>query len=395
MAKKNNKTSHVLNLITNGTSSEPETDILPEAGTGATSEASPAASVSGSVVSASASSAGPAAAFEAAATEEHAAALRENAAALRESAAAIREAVTLSEGAGEPLKDEEITAKEEELPLHEGVRPDEFSEAEPVSETEPASVMEPDRMAEAGPNAEIEKPSGHEEAPPAKDTSLRESKIMSVPSGDKTVIVVNKSGENDKISNEIRDQLVSHMEAGHMEDVSEENASEEAALVNEPPKEEVPVDAAQAEEVRTGDSSVEDSYAEDVLEEETRGCDISVEEAPAKAVSVDEVPVEKAGEKQETYRMVNVMEQILGHTDLEKQMENYGVCMCSRCRADVKALILTRLPAKYVVVDESTVAPIIGYYENKFKVRILTEVIKSCMDVKENPRHDRTDEHNL
>ena len=94
--------------------------------------------------------------------------------------------------------------------------------------------------------------------------------------------------------------------------------------------------------------------------------------------------------KLDNYHMVNVMEQILKRLNLSHYMKQYDVCMCSRCQSDVTALILTRLPAKYVVVDESSTAPIIGYYESKYKVRILTEIIKACMDVKENPRHDRS-----
>ena len=94
--------------------------------------------------------------------------------------------------------------------------------------------------------------------------------------------------------------------------------------------------------------------------------------------------------KLDHYHMVNVMEQILKRMNLKQYLKQYYVCMCSRCQADVMALILTRLPAKYVVVDESSTAPIIGFYESKFKVRILTEIIKACMDVKENPRHDRS-----
>lgn len=99
---------------------------------------------------------------------------------------------------------------------------------------------------------------------------------------------------------------------------------------------------------------------------------------------------EELQKKTENYHMVNVMEQILYRLNLPRSMEQYGVCMCSRCQADVMALILTRLPAKYVVVDESSTAPIIGYYESKFRVRILTEIIKGCIDVKENPRHDNS-----
>lgn len=142
-------------------------------------------------------------------------------------------------------------------------------------------------------------------------TNPKESVSRITANGDKTVIVVNETSQNDNISNKILDRLT------------------------------------------------------DQLEEEIQG-------------------------KLDHYHMVNVMEQILMRMNLKQYMKQYDVCMCSRCQADVMALILTRLPAKYVVVDESSTAPIIGFYESKFKVRILTEIIKACMDVKENPRHDRS-----
>lgn len=90
---------------------------------------------------------------------------------------------------------------------------------------------------------------------------------------------------------------------------------------------------------------------------------------------------------QEECHIENVMENIITRMDLKKYMEQYGVCRCSRCCADTKALILTRLPSKYVVVHEDWVAPMIGFYENKFKVRIFTEILKACLQVKEKPRH--------
>lgn len=91
--------------------------------------------------------------------------------------------------------------------------------------------------------------------------------------------------------------------------------------------------------------------------------------------------------EQEACHIENVMENIITRMDLKKYMEQYGVCMCGRCCADVKALILTRLPSKYVVAHEDSVAPMIGFYENKFKVRIFTEILKACLQVKEKPRH--------
>lgn len=93
--------------------------------------------------------------------------------------------------------------------------------------------------------------------------------------------------------------------------------------------------------------------------------------------------------KNDSYHMVNVMEQIIKGMNLRKYMEQNEVCPCSRCQADVFALVLTRLPAKYVVVDECPTAPIISFYESKFRIRIITEIIKACNEVKEKPRHGR------
>ena len=91
MARKTNKTSHVLNLITNGNPSASDSPASegasPDAGLPQEAALEPA--VSG--ISREAAMA------LGAASEEHAAALRENAAALRENAAALHE-VSVSVG---------------------------------------------------------------------------------------------------------------------------------------------------------------------------------------------------------------------------------------------------------------------------------------------------------
>lgn len=162
------------------------------------------------------------------------------------------------------------------------------------------------------------------------------------------VIVVNETSENEKLSNEIRNRLEAQLEA------------EEAQAAKEAPAQ-TPVKEAEA-----------------VLKEKEE----PVSEAPAEA------PVSEEPEKEEhTYRMLNVMETILEGTDLEGQMKQYGVCTCSRCNADVRALVLTRLPAKYVIVDNIAASPMIGYTENKYRTQIFTEIMKACITVKEHPRH--------
>ncbi len=236
MPRKTNKTSHVLNLITNGSASEQEAAVDEK-------------------------------------KEE----------AQQEKKDAVTEAV-------------------------QGGAPKEAAQGEASKETAQGEASK-ETVREASPKETVQGGAPKETAQEAANPKEPVSRITA--NGDKTVIVVDETSQNDNISNKILDRLT------------------------------------------------------DQLEEEIQG-------------------------KLDHYHMVNVMEQILKRMNLKQYLKQYDVCMCSRCQADVMALILTRLPAKYVVVDESSTAPIIGFYESKFKVRILTEIIKACMDVKENPRHDRS-----
>lgn len=209
------------------------------------------------------------------------------------------------------------------------------------------------------------------------------------PVSEKKVIVVDDS-ETNRLSDEIRDQLISHLEA------EEKQAKEkaEAAKAEEPQAESEPeakAEAAKAEEPQA--ESEPEAKPEPVKVEEPQvESKAEAKPEPAKAeepqaAAEPEAKPEPVKPAEPEYRMVNVMEQILKRYKLEDQMKRYGVCMCSRCRADVEALALTKLPAKYVVVDSSSVAPIIGFYETRFRVNILTQVIKACMQVKDNPHH--------
>ena len=106
-------------------------------------------------------------------------------------------------------------------------------------------------------------------------------------------------------------------------------------------------------------------------------------------------PVQKEPEQQEeqkqedgpSYRVVNIMEEILTPELILDALKSNDTCTCSRCQADVKALMLTRLPPKYIVADNTTVPMLLTYYNNKFRVAIISQSIRACMDVKERPRH--------
>ena len=106
-------------------------------------------------------------------------------------------------------------------------------------------------------------------------------------------------------------------------------------------------------------------------------------------------PVQKEPEQQEeqkqedgpSYRVVNIMEEILTPELILDALKSNDTCTCSRCQADVKALMLTRLPPKYIVADNTAVPMLLTYYHNKFRVAVLSQSMRACMEVKEHPRH--------
>ncbi len=83
------------------------------------------------------------------------------------------------------------------------------------------------------------------------------------------------------------------------------------------------------------------------------------------------------------------MEQLILRQDIHSFLKQYNVCTCRRCMSDVCALALTGLPSKYVVVSNDSLSPLLSYYESKYKIYMLTELIKACNLVREHPRHER------
>ena len=86
------------------------------------------------------------------------------------------------------------------------------------------------------------------------------------------------------------------------------------------------------------------------------------------------------------YQYVNVMEYAVQNM-VQEYMERLGVCSCGHCVADVTAMALTNLPAKYIVVPPSTAPALLSFYSSHFSRQIIVELIKACSIIKENPHH--------
>lgn len=240
-------------------------------------------------------------------------------------------------------------------------------------------------------------------------------------SGDKRIVVVEDQEED--ISNKILDNLEKQLESQEAQKAGQESQEarvpmQEAQAIVQESQPQVVAQESQSEAqgiqpkaaVQESQTNVQESQPEAVAQESQTK--VQEPQLVAREVQSQTAAQESAAQepqnKEEEYRQIgtqrlqdlaadfgeeechieNVMENIISRTDLKKYMNEYGVCKCSRCCADVKALILTRLPSKYVVVQKDSVAPMIGFYENKFRVMIFTEILKACLQVKERPRHN-------
>ena len=187
-----------------------------------------------------------------------------------------------------------------------------------------------------------------------------------VPSANVTVV---DPREERKLAEEIQKNLIQELEKEQTEEQAEQPGEQEEQSEEQP--EEQP-----------------EEQTEEQQEEQT-------EEQTEQPKTNAGTPVQKEPEQQEeqkqedgpSYRVVNIMEEILTPELILDALKSNDTCTCSRCQADVKALMLTRLPPKYIVADNTTVPMLLTFYRNKFRVAVLSQSMRACMEVKEHPRH--------
>ena len=191
-----------------------------------------------------------------------------------------------------------------------------------------------------------------------------------VPSANVTVVDPREEG---KLAEEIQKNLIQELEKEQTEEQAEQPGEQEEQ-------------SEEQTEEQTEEQSEEQS--EEQTEEQTEE---QIEQPKTNAgTPVQKEPEQQEEQKQEdgpSYRVVNIMEEILTPELILDALKSNDTCTCSRCQADVKALMLTRLPPKYIVADNTTVPMLLTFYHNKFRVAVLSQSMRACMEVKEHPRH--------
>ena len=194
-----------------------------------------------------------------------------------------------------------------------------------------------------------------------------------VPSANVTVVDPREEG---KLAEEIQKNLIRELEKEQEEKHAEEQAEQSREQEEQPEQPQ--------EQTKQTQEQPEQSEEQPQIKVGT-----PVQEKTKEPESQEE-PGSQEEQKQEArpgYRVVNIMEEILTPELILDALKSNGTCTCSRCQADVKALMLTRLPPKYIVADNTAVPMLLTYYHNKFRVAVISQSIRACMDVKERPRH--------
>lgn len=86
------------------------------------------------------------------------------------------------------------------------------------------------------------------------------------------------------------------------------------------------------------------------------------------------------------YEYIDVMNSVIDERLME-YIERFNVCSCNRCVLDVKALALSNLPPKFIVTPKTSSRPLMSFYHSKYSSYIMTELTKACLTVLDNPRH--------
>lgn len=86
--------------------------------------------------------------------------------------------------------------------------------------------------------------------------------------------------------------------------------------------------------------------------------------------------------------MLKNITEILVEQRLDQLWEKKDCCKCERCREDVLAYALSRLPAQYVSTRSGELYAKTKVFSQQYGVEILSELVRAIEIVAEQPRHE-------
>lgn len=83
--------------------------------------------------------------------------------------------------------------------------------------------------------------------------------------------------------------------------------------------------------------------------------------------------------------LVNVMEELVV-SKLDATLMRFNCCKCNKCKKDIAAIALNRLPPKYIVIDENDTVKR-KEAEDKYASDVTGALVQAILAVKKEPRH--------
>ncbi len=89
--------------------------------------------------------------------------------------------------------------------------------------------------------------------------------------------------------------------------------------------------------------------------------------------------------------MRNYMEDLVAEM-LPAVLNRMDVCHCERCRYDIMAYVLNKMPPKYVVTRKGHLYTKLSAFQQQFEVDVVTAITTGAAIVSAHPRHNDSGE---
>ena len=86
-------------------------------------------------------------------------------------------------------------------------------------------------------------------------------------------------------------------------------------------------------------------------------------------------------------KVYNFMEDIVKEELDNLLAEKENICKCVKCKLDMSAWALNRLPPKYIVSDKGRIFTRLQGVEAQFRADVTIELMKAVSKISKNPQH--------
>jgi len=85
--------------------------------------------------------------------------------------------------------------------------------------------------------------------------------------------------------------------------------------------------------------------------------------------------------------LVNIMVEAVGEA-IDSVLSVYNCCKCDKCRMDIMALALNRLPPRYAVRTSGAALTRFTLSREQEKAEVITAIVQAVEVISQNPRHN-------